>query len=225
MTVKRIVSPNKWIGLASDTKPTQSTDSRVRDGDTFYEYDTDLLWVTYDGATWVIKSDKSSGGVIKTVSVTKVIATAGAYLAERVVSENTSTGTDWDFTAIAKENGGSGYIVKAHVLCETTAITPRMSLYLFTAAPGCALNDNAANTALLWTDLANYVGKIDFPAMEDLGTGKTEAVATPSTFGSLPMAFTCASTADDLFGVLVARDAVTIGVGDDVVIRLTVEQV
>ena len=163
-------------------------------------------------------------GRIKTVSVTKVITTGGAYTAEDVVSNSTSAGTAWTFSAIARQNGASGYITEAHVLSETTAITPRFSLYVFTATPTCALNDNAANTALLWADLANYVGKIDFPAMEDLGTGKTEAVATLSTVGNLPLAFTCAAAADDLYGVLVARDAFTQTAGDDVVVRITCEQ-
>ncbi len=160
----------------------------------------------------------------KTVSVTTVITTGGAYSAEDVVSNSTSAGVAWTFSAIARQNGASGHIIKAHIISETTALTPRMTLFVFIATPTCALNDNAANTALKHADLANYVGKIDFPAMEDLGTGDSEAVATPSTYGNLPLAFTCTATADDLYGVLVARDAFTQTAGDDMVIRLTVVQ-
>jgi len=163
-------------------------------------------------------------GTIKTVSVTKALAATTNYTAEDVLSESASAGTVWTFAAITRANGGSGYIVKAHVICETTAQTPRLTFYLFTAAPTCNLNDNAANTALVSADLANYVGKIDFPAMEDLG-GDSEAIASPSTYGNLPLAFTCADNADDLLGVLVTRDAIAgETAGDDYTIRLTVEQ-
>jgi hypothetical protein len=160
------------------------------------------------------------------VSTTKACASATAYHAEDVLSESASNGvgTDWDFAAVAKVNGGSGYIVKAQAVCETTAVTPRLTLFLFNAVPTSELDDHAANTALLHADLANYVGKIDFPAMEDLGTGDSEAVASPSTYGNLPLAFNCATAADDLYGVLVTRDAFTNTAGNDVTVTLVCEQ-
>ena len=58
MTVKRIVAPNKFVGLSvagGDTKPTEASNSAVREGSTFYEYDTGKLYITYDGTNWVIK--------------------------------------------------------------------------------------------------------------------------------------------------------------------------
>ncbi len=163
---------------------------------------------------------------IVTISVTKVLAAASAYHAEDVLSESATNGigTSWTFTSIARQAGAGGYITKAHAISEATAVTPRLTLFVFTAAPTCELDDHAANTALLHADLANYVGKIDFPAMEDLGTGDSEAVATPSTYGNLPLAFTCAATSRNLIGVLISRDAFTQVAGNDMVIRLTVEQ-
>ena len=165
-------------------------------------------------------------GRLKTVSVTKALASATAYHAEDVLSESASNGvgTSYIFSNIARQEGAGGLIVKAHAICETTAVTPRLTLFVFTALPTCELDDHAANTALLHADLANYVGKIDFPAMEDLGTGDSESVATPSTYGNLPMAFTCASTSRGLWGVLVARDAFTNTATNGMVIRLTIEQ-
>ncbi|MDY6957619.1 MAG: hypothetical protein SVK08_00545 [Halobacteriota archaeon] len=161
------------------------------------------------------------GRRLKTVGVTKAVAAAGNYVAEDVLSESASAGTAWTFSAIADRDGGTGEIVKAHVICETTAQTHRLTLYLFSAAPTSELNDNAANTALLHADLDNYVGYIDFPALEDLG-GDSEAIATPSTTGNLPLAYECASGADDLIGILVTRDAVTgETAGDDYTVRLT----
>lgn len=164
-------------------------------------------------------------GTLVTVSVTKACASATAYDAEDVVSESASAGTVWTFSDVAaRVNAGTGYIVKAHAMCETTAVTPRLSLFLFNVTPTCAKNDHAANTALLHADLASYVGKIDFPAMEDLGTGDSEAVASPSTYGNLPLAFQCAGVTNALYGILVTRDAFTNTATNDLVIRLTIEQ-
>ncbi len=165
------------------------------------------------------------GKRLVTVSVTKDIqdTASAAYSIEDVLSENSTGGTAWTFSAIAKVNGGTGYIVKAHVISETTDLTPRLVLFLFNATPTSELDDHALNTALLHTALANYVGKIDFPAMEALG-GDSEAVATPSTYGNLPLAFQCAAAADDLYGILVTRDAFTQAASKDITVRLTAEQ-
>lgn len=230
MTVKLHEVPiRRYIGASTDTKPTtivsKGTTSEVPIGSTFYEYDTELLYITYDGTNWVRKGAIVHGRV-KTVSVTKALV-GGACIAGDVLSESTTAGAAWTFAAIAGENGGSGYITKVHAILETAAKTPRLVVFLFIATPTCTLNDNAPNTALLHTDLANYVGKVDLPAMETIpaaGAGDSEAVATPSTTGSLPLAFTCASGADDLYAVVATRDAVTPTATDDLVIRLTVEQ-
>lgn len=161
---------------------------------------------------------------IKTVSVTKALAAAGNYDAEDVMCEHATTGVAWTFAALARANGGTGRIIKAHALWETTALTPRLTLYLFNAAPTTELDDNKANAAPAFADLAQYVGKIDFPAMEDLG-GMSESIATPSTYGNLPLDFECAAAADDLIGILVTRDAITGEVAEaSLTIRLTAEQ-
>lgn len=166
-------------------------------------------------------------GVLKTVSVTKALAATTDYTAEDVLSENAAagSGTHWTFSAIARENGAYGYITKAHAMWETTALTPRLTLYLFnTASTACELDDNAGNTSPLYAETATYMGKVDFPAMEDLG-GVSEAVATPSTYGNLPLAFKCAAAADDLFGVLVTRDAIAgEAASSSLTLSLTVEQ-
>uniref|UniRef100_A0A6M3IPJ4 Uncharacterized protein n=1 Tax=viral metagenome TaxID=1070528 RepID=A0A6M3IPJ4_9ZZZZ len=165
------------------------------------------------------------GKRLVTVTTTKALAAAGDYAAGDVLSENASTGTDWDFDAVGMKNGGTGYIVRANAICETTALTPELTLFLFNAAPTCETDDNKANTALLHADLANYIGKIDFPAMEDIGTGDSESVATSSTPGNLPLAFNCASADDALYGILVTRDAITgESAGDEMTIKLVVEQ-
>lgn len=225
MTVrKNSIKINRYIGASTDTKP--STDFAAGGvmpiGSTFYEYDTGLMYITYDGTNWVCK-DLVELGIHKSITVAKVLV-GGACGAEDVLSEHITTGTAWTFAAIARANGGKGFIVKAMAICETTALTPRLTLFLFNATPTGVLNDNVANTSPVHADLAKYVGKIDFPAMEDLGTGTSSTIATPSTYGNLPLAFECASDADDLYGVLVSRDIVTPGAAADMTIILTALQ-
>src|SRR3990167_808600 len=54
MAVKKLVSPERFVGLSTDTKPTDGATS-VRPGATFLEYDTGALYVNYDGTNWVVK--------------------------------------------------------------------------------------------------------------------------------------------------------------------------
>lgn len=55
MTVYRISSTKKFIGLSTDTKPT----SEIPPGSTFFEYDTGVMFVCYDGTLWTAKSSVS----------------------------------------------------------------------------------------------------------------------------------------------------------------------
>ncbi len=171
------------------------------------------------------------GKRLVTVTTTKALdSSIGAYTAEDVLSESdgAGTGTDWDFDAVGKVNGGTGYIVKAQAICETTAVTPRLTLYLFNVAPAAGtheLDDNSANNSPIHADITSnyYIGKIDFPAMEDLG-GDSESLASPSTYGNLPLAFNCATADDALYGVLVTRDAFTNTATNDMTIKIVCEQ-
>lgn len=160
---------------------------------------------------------------LKVVQAHKILVGGASDILD-ILSESTTVGTHWGFAGVAKKNGGSGYIVKAHALLQSTAKTPRLVIFLFTQTPTCVLNDNAVNTALKFEDRHIYVGKIDLPAMEDIGTGVSEAVATPSTVGNLPLAFKCASDSSGLYGVVATRDVVTPTALDELSIRLTVEQ-
>jgi hypothetical protein len=47
MTVQMIASIQRWVGLSTDSKPTS-----VAVGSTFFEYDTKLTYITYDGTNW-----------------------------------------------------------------------------------------------------------------------------------------------------------------------------
>ena len=156
------------------------------------------------------------------VSVTKALTAAAAYAAEDVLSESATVGTVWTFAAVVPANGGKGYIVKAQVISETNAITPLLTLFLFNATPTSVINDNLQNTALLHADLANYVGKIEFPALAELN-GDSEAIVTPSTAGELPLRFECASGANDLIGILVTADAFTQVATEDMTVVIVTE--
>ncbi len=163
------------------------------------------------------------GRRLNKISVTKALI-GGAYGAKDVLSESTTNnvGTCWTFSDVTSRLNGTGFVVRAQLISETTAITPRCTLLLFSAVPTCELDDNAASNALKHADLANYVGRIDFPAMEDLG-GDSMALCTPSTQGNLPLAFQAATADDSLYGVLVTRDVFTQGAGDDMTIIIQVE--
>ncbi len=77
MTVRRIVTPNRFIGASGDTKPTQATNPRVRDGDTFYEQDTGLLSITYDGTNWVEKVDPSLSAGTNVIGKVRLVTATG----------------------------------------------------------------------------------------------------------------------------------------------------
>ncbi len=167
----------------------------------------------------------SSNPSIKTISVTKALAAAAQYSANDVLSENATSGTAWTFTEVVKQNGGSGYITAVQVISESENVTPRITVFWFNAIPTSIDNDNVANTAPDSGDLAKYIGKTDVPALESLGTTDSVAIATPSTVGNLPMAFTCVSTVDDIYAIVVTRDVFTQTTTDDLTIRLTIEQI
>ena len=161
---------------------------------------------------------------IATVVVKKAIAAAGDYAAEDVISGSASVSEAWKFPGLARKKGGSGYIIKAIVAWETTALTPLLTLYLFKKAPTSELRDNVANTAILFADIDNYVGKIDWAALEDLG-GVSDALVTSSDDRGLPLAFNCAEDEDGLYGVLVTRDAITgEAAGENLTIILEADQ-
>jgi len=148
----------------------------------------------------------------KTVQTSKTML-ATAKTTDEVISESTSAGTDWDFAF-----GGTGYIVKA-IITHDAAITPRLSLLLFNAPPAGQLNDEGANSNPLTADVPYYIGRIDFPAMSYNGTGDASTIATPSTYGNLPLAF----DNNTIYGVLVQNDATSTFVAEALTISLTAE--
>ncbi len=162
-------------------------------------------------------------GRLMSGKTTYALAATTDYAAEDVLSESATAGRAWKFPNVVAQINGAGAIVASRLLCSTTGLTFRPTLYLFDAKPTSNLNDNAANTALLAADLQKYIGKIDYPALEDLG-GYSETLVTPSTYGNLPLPFVIESGSRDLYGISTTRDAITgEAAGMTITIQLIVE--
>ncbi len=80
---------NRYIGLSTDTKPTHAlylagtitADPRI--GSTFFEYDTKVMWKTYDGTNWAVYDAASDVGVqIFTSSASSTTTLTCAALAD-----------------------------------------------------------------------------------------------------------------------------------------------
>jgi len=145
-----------------------------------------------------------TAGSVRIINSVRRIAAAENYTAEDVLSNSATDGqgTPWEFPNV----GESGVILKGRIFIQTTALTPRITLYLFSRRPTSEMDDNVANVAPSLADISFFVGQIDFPALEDLG-GVSASQATPSTSGNLPMTYGgCDGT---LYGIAVTREAIT----------------
>jgi len=157
------------------------------------------------------------------VSTTVAVPATTDYAAEDVLSDSASAGTSWTFSNVVAEEGGSGTIVNALCICQTTQVTHRPTLYLYNVVPTSNLNDNAGNAAPSWTDRAGYIGKITFPALSDKG-GATETEVNPGS-GGLPKPFVCGVTLRDIYGILITEDAITAeSAGHSYLINLLIDQ-
>ena len=168
----------------------------------------------------------SVGGAGVRVSASKTRpADTNAYAAKDAISDSTSAPTGWSWASLARKTGGSGYIVKAVLGTSQTTNTETFRLHLFNAAP-TAINDNSACSAPLNTNLASYVGTINFPAAKSEGTGADTAYAniTPNTpGGDLPLKFVCAADAN-LYGLLETPNGFTPASAQTFTIALVAEQ-
>lgn len=142
-----------------------------------------------------------------------------AYAAQDAVADSTSAPTVRTFTAAARVNGGSGYIMKARLMTDQSTNTARLRLHLYNAAP-TAINDNAPQT-LLWANRAARVGVITFNALATEATGSTGA-ETLDIVDRLP--FVCAGGDSNLYGLLETLDTFTPASGQNFYLELTIDQ-
>lgn len=223
----RVIVDKDGTDIASTASNAVMVEVRTQTGDTAMDDTLDAVKVTgalLAGSTRI----GTVSGVLTEVFDTQDVAATVAYSANDVMSADecaTTGGEVWTFSACGRAASAYGYITKAVAITETESVTPRLTVFLFNEAPtGCNLVDNVANTAPDCADTAKYQGKIDFPAMECLGTSDSNAIATPSTLGNLPLSFKCSTANTNLYGVVVTRDAATITAADHLKIALTIEQ-
>ena len=55
--IKNPIQIYRFVGLSTDTKPTKAT-QEVPIASTYYAYDIDAMYITYDGTNWVPKDSE-----------------------------------------------------------------------------------------------------------------------------------------------------------------------
>jgi hypothetical protein len=141
------------------------------------------------------------------VELTKIIPAAGNYAAEDVISESTSLQLPWIFPTTIPQMGW-GAITRGNILISTTGLLPKITLDFYAFTPTCEMRDNVAATGILAADRYSYIGRIDFPALEDLG-GCSNSLVTPNTYGNAPLEFQVRCPQQCIYAVAVLRDAET----------------
>lgn len=148
----------------------------------------------------------SAGGlqIITTAFFTRPADTT-AYAAQDVVSNSTSAPAVLTFAGAARANGGSGLILSArHIKNSTTTAGATYRLHLYKVSTITPINDNAQFT-MLYANRSNRIGFIDFShAAGGTGSDSTNAL---STFQNLP--FVCGASSTSLFGILTVSAAYT----------------
>lgn len=205
------------IGLSTDTKPHGQAALS-----TFFEYDTLIPFVTYDGTNWV-KDTRTGKQQLVEVRVSKAIdASIGAYTAGDMVNDDDccNTATPWEIAGAAAVNGGYGAILGIDLFNETENQAVQYRLILFNATPTGGtgeFTDNTANIHPVKTDRSKYVGEIALPFSVARGAAiATATSASPSTPGGLPKFYKCAAGATALKFVLVTDTAYTQTATDDI---------
>lgn len=125
MTVKYVTTVRKYTGLSTDTKPTT-----VPVGSTFYEYDTNYLWITYDGTNWSLKT-AGSFTATGTIDLHQAASTYDLFTA-------TSAGVVVEYFSITLPNidvTDDTAITSISVVTDTTSV-----ITLLSAANGAKAN-------------------------------------------------------------------------------------
>lgn len=164
----------------------------------------------------------SSGAIVVGVELTRPADTT-AYTAKDVVSDSTSAPTVLTFANFARVNAGSGIIVRARLMTDQKTNTAQFRLHLFHTAP-TATNDNSPYL-MLYSNAANRIGMIDFPAMTSEDSTNSTAAATmrPSSdgaYGPPNLWYQAAAASRAIYGVLEAVTAFTPASGQKFYIEL-----
>ncbi len=174
-----------------------------------------------DGSAGIMQMDAAGrlrvGGGLKLLSAgfTRP-ADATQYAIGDAVNNSTSAPVPMEFTGAAGQTGGGGIIESARIFKsddDVTGATFRLHLYNATVTPAA---DNAA-LALLYADLAKYLGYIDFATFIDIGNHNVSpaGLLVPARFP-----YICAATS--LFGILAALGTYTPASAETFVVHLMV---
>lgn len=169
--------------------------------------------------TGVIQVAGQHGGAVD--SFTRPSDT-NAYAIGDAITNATSSATPLHFASVMRVNGGSGYVVKAILMCDNVANIAQVRLHLYSASPTTP-NDNAAWSPLYADLLAGnpiYKGYIDFPALYSPAASGGAAVAVSTTVLSLA----AAAGAEDFYGILQTMTAFSPVSGSKFAVRLSVDQ-
>lgn len=170
----------------------------------------------------------ASGMLVERRVSKSIDASIGAYAVNDVVNDTDccTTATCWTLEDAARVVGGGGYIVGAIAVSESENVTPALTVFLFNAVPTAGgdtgLTDNSANVSPDSGDLDKFIGKVDFNAMESLGTTDSHANISPST--PLPIPFKCIDGSKDLSFIVVTRTIFTQTATDELTFIFEIEQ-
>lgn len=165
-----------------------------------------------------------TGGIVKSVLATYTRpANTTAYASGDVVNNSTSAPTILTFDAVARANGGTGRVVGANLIDGSNQATKGIfELWLFDTTITMD-NDNAVFTPTD-AELQTLIGVIPFtiPYVGDATSGAGGNAVYVANGFSLP--FKCGGGVDDIFGVLVVRNAYTPTSAGTFAVRLLIEQ-
>jgi hypothetical protein len=144
------------------------------------------------------------------------------YAAKDVVANSTTSPTVVTFSGMARVNGGGGYIVKARLLTNRSTDTEQFRMHLYNVAPS-GIADNA-QMPLLWTNRANRIGFLDFPALSTEGTGSDSSYALLAPGNTnFPLPFVCAAGNSSLYAIFETTTSFTPASGQSFYIELTAD--
>lgn len=146
-----------------------------------------------------------------------------AYAAGDAVTNSTSSPAILTFDAVARANAGSGVIIGAVLIDSANQATKgQFELWLYDTSFS-ADNDNAAFTPSD-AETETLIGVIPFlvPYVGDAQSGASGNCVFP--VGNLSIPYTCGGSSDDIFGLLVVRNAYTPVSAEKFTVRLFVVQ-
>ncbi len=134
-----------------------------------------------------------------------------AYTAGDAVSATTSNSgtTPLRGLAVARVNGGTGYITKIRLWTDLKTCVARIRVHFYTvAAPATAVVGDNVPMTLAWANRAQRVGSVDLLAMAT-ETDSTNSTAAHTLDASTRLAYQCAAADNNIYYRLETLDAFT----------------